>query len=211
MPHGGLMTEKLTVKQERVFNFIKKYKEESGYPPTVREITENLGLSGPNSAKKFLDILERKGWIRKTAKSSRAIEILNEAKKVLPYMVPVVGSIQAGTPILAIENIEENIAIDPSLAGDKDTFFLKVRGNSMIDAHIMDGDLAMVRPQSTVEQGEIAAVLIGEEATIKYFFKEDGFIRLQPANPRMEPILINDHKEHVKIIGKITGIVRRMD
>jgi len=167
------MTEKLTVKQERVFNFTRKYKEESGYPPTVREITENLGLSGPNSAKKFLDILERKGWIKKTAKSSRAIEILNEAKKVLPYMVPVVGNIQAGTPILAIENIEENIALDPSLARDKDTFFLKVKGNSMIDAHIMDGDLAMVRPQSTVEQGEIAAVLIGEEATIKYFFKED--------------------------------------
>jgi repressor LexA len=205
------MTEKLTVKQERVFNFIRKYKEESGYPPTVREITENLGLSGPNSAKKFLDILERKGWIKKTAKSSRAIEILSEAKKVLPYMVPVVGNIQAGAPILAIENIEENIAIDPSLAGDKDTFFLKVQGNSMIDAHIMDGDLAMVRPQNTVEQGEIAAVLIGEEATVKYFFKEEEFIRLQPANLEMEPILIREDKKHVKIIGKITGIVRKMD
>ncbi len=205
------MTEKLTEKQARVFNFIVKYKEESGYPPTVREITQNLGLSGPNSAKKFLDILERKGWIKKTARSSRAIEILNEAKKVLPYMVPVVGNIQAGIPILAIENIEENIALDPSLAGDKDTFFLKVRGNSMIDAHIMDGDLAMIRPQSTVEQGEIAAVLIGEEATIKYFFKEEEFIRLQPANPDMEPILIREDKEHVKIIGKITGLVRKMD
>jgi repressor LexA len=205
------MAEKLTEKQARVFKFIRKYKEESGYPPTVREITENLGLSGPNSAKKFLDILERKGWIKKTAKSSRAIEILSEAKKVLPYMVPVVGNIQAGAPILAIENIEENIAIDPSLAGDKDTFFLKVQGNSMIDAHIMDGDLAMVRPQSTVEQGEIAAVLIGEEATIKYFFKENEFIRIQPANPRMEPILIQEDKEQVKIIGKITGIVRKMD
>jgi repressor LexA len=205
------MTEKLTVKQERVFNFIRKYKEKSGYPPTVREITKNLELSGPNSAKKFLDILERKGWIKKTAKSSRAIEILTEEKEVLPYMIPVVGRIQAGTPILAIENIEENIALDPSLAGDKDTFFLKVQGNSMIDAHIMDGDLAMVRPQSTVEQGEIAAVLIGEEATVKYFFKEETFIRLQPANPGMEPILISKDKEHVKIIGKITGIIRKMD
>ena len=205
------MTEKLTVKQERVFNFIRKYKEERGYPPTVREITENLGLSGPNSAKKFLDILERKGWIKKTAKSSRAIEILSEEKKVQPYMIPVVGNIQAGAPILAIENIEEHIAIDPSLAGGKDAFFLKVQGSSMIDAHIMDGDLAMVRPQSTVEQGEIAAVLIGEEATIKYFFKEYTFIRLQPANPRMEPIFINEDNEDVKIIGKITGIVRKMD
>ena len=205
------MTKNLTIKQERVFNFIKKYKQESGYPPTVREITEYLGLSGPNSAKKFLDILERKGWIKKTAKSSRAIEILNEEKRVLPYMVPVVGSIQAGTPILAIENIEESIALDPSLGGDQHTFFLKVRGNSMIDAHIMDGDLALVRPQSTVEQGEIAAVLVREEATIKYFFKEKEFIRLQPANANMEPILIREDKEHVKIIGKIKGIVRKMN
>jgi len=205
------MAEKLTVKQERVFDFIIKYKEKAGYPPTVREITENLGLAGPNSAKKFLDLLERKGWIRKTAKSSRAIEILNDPQKVLPYRIPVVGNIQAGTPILAIENIEENIAVDPSLVRDKDTFFLKVKGNSMIEAHIMDGDLAMVRPQHTVEQGEIAAVLIGEEATIKYFFKEDGIIRLQPANPEMKPILIKEGEQAITIIGKITGIVRKMD
>ena len=205
------MAEKLTFKQERVFNFIKKYKAHTGYPPTVREITENLGLSGPNSAKKFLDILERKGFIRKTAKSSRAIEILSEAQKILPDMIPVVGNIQAGTPILAIENIEENIAMDSSLIRDKDTFFLKVRGNSMIDAHIMDGDLAMIRPQNTVEQGEIAAVLIGEEATIKYFFKEDKTIRLQPANPEMNPILIGENEEDIKIIGKITGIVRKIN
>ena len=126
-------------------------------------------------------------------------------------MIPVVGNIQAGTPILAIENIEENIAMDSSLIRDKDTFFLKVRGNSMIDAHIMDGDLAMIRPQNTVEQGEIAAVLIGEEATIKYFFKEDKTIRLQPANPEMNPILIGENEEAIKIIGKITGIVRKIN
>ena len=204
------MADKLTLKQERVFNFIIKYKAQTGYPPTVREITENLGLSGPNSAKKFLDLLERKGWIRKTAKSSRAIEILGD-NKTLPYMIPVVGNIQAGTPILAIENIEENISIDPSLVKDKESFFLKVRGNSMIEAHIMDGDLAMVRPQNTVEQGEIAAILIGEEATIKYFFKEEENIRLQPANPEMDPILIKADEESIKIIGKITGIVRKMD
>ncbi len=130
------MEEKLTVKQERVFNFIKKYKGQNGYPPTVREITKDLELSGPNSAKKFLDILARKGWIRKTAKSSRAIEILKETQNPLPCMIPLVGNIQAGAPILAIENIEENIAIDPSLVRDKDTFFLRVRGNSMIAAKI---------------------------------------------------------------------------
>lgn len=205
------MAEKLTQKQERVFLFIQKYLEKWGYPPTVREITENLGLAGPNSAKKFLDLLERKGWIRRTAKSSRAIEMLEHTRSPRPIRIPLVGNIQAGTPILAVENIEEDIAVDPRLVRDKDAFFLRVRGNSMIEAHIMDGDLALVRPQEAVEQGEIAAVLIGEEATIKYFFREADGIRLQPANPEMDPILVSEDREDVSVIGKITGIVRRMD
>jgi len=205
------MAEKLTPKQERVFVFVQKYREKWGYPPTVREITENLGLAGPNSAKKFLDLLERKGWIRRTAKSSRAIEILDKTQGPEPVRIPLVGNIQAGTPILAIENIEENIAVDPRLVKDKAAFFLRVRGNSMIEAHIMDGDLALVRPQETVEQGEIAAVRIGDEATIKYFFKEENEIRLVPANPEMYPIRIRENREDVRVIGKITGIVRRMD
>lgn len=205
------MKKKLTEKQERVLNFIKKHIHEAGYPPTVREIAEKLGMAGPNSAKKFLDILERKGCIRRTAKSSRAIELLEEKKWIFPRMLPVVGSIRAGTPLLAVENIEERIAVDPSLARSDDMFLLRVQGDSMIDAHITDGDLALIRPQPIVEQGEIAAVLIGDEATIKYFFRETESIRLQPANASIDPIVIHETREQIKVIGKVVGIIRNME
>lgn len=205
------MERKLTVKQERVLNFLGKYMRDFGYPPTVREIAEKLGLAGPNSAKKFLDILERKGCIRKAAKSSRAIELLDEKKGVFMRMLPVVGKIRAGTPLLAVENIEERIAVDSSIARDEDMFLLRVEGDSMIDAHIVDGDLAMIRPQERVEQGEIAAVLIGHEATIKYFFREKDSIRLQPANPAINPVFIGEGKDEVRIIGKVVGIIRNME
>jgi len=126
-------------------------------------------------------------------------------------MLPVVGNIRAGTPLLAVENIEGNIAVDSSLARNEEMFFLRVQGQSMIDAHIMEGDLALIRPQETVEQGEIAAALIGDEATIKYFFKENNSIRLQPANPAMDPIIIHDTNEEVKVIGKVVGIIRDIE
>jgi repressor LexA len=202
---------KITKKQERVLNFLKKFILDTGYPPTVREISESLGLAGPNSAKKFLDILERKGCIRRAAKSSRAIELLDEAKGVFARMIPIVGNIRAGTPLLAVENIGGSIAVDSSMARKEDMFFVRVQGQSMLDAHIMEGDLALIRPQENVEQGEIAAVLIGDEATIKYFFMENNSIRLQPANPAMDPIIIHDTNEEVKVIGKVVGIVRDME
>ena len=205
------MKKKLTEKQERVLNFIKKHIHEAGYPPTVREIAEKLGMAGPNSAKKFLDILERKGCIRRTAKSSRAIELLEEKKWIFTRMLPVVGSIRAGTPLLAVENIEERIAVDPSLARSDDMFLLRVQGDSMIDAHITDGDLALIRPQPIVEQGEIAAVLIGDEATIKYFFRETESIRLQPANASIDPVVVHETREQIKVIGKVVGIIRNME
>jgi len=201
----------ITKKQERVLNFLKKFILDTGYPPTVREISESLGLAGPNSAKKFLDILERKGCIRRAAKSSRAIELLDEAKGAFARMIPIVGNIRAGTPLLAVENIGGSIAVDSSMARKEDMFFVRVQGQSMLDAHIMEGDLALIRPQETVEQGEIAAVLIGDEATIKYFFRENNSIRLQPANPAMDPIIIHDTNEEVKVIGKVVGIVRDME
>jgi len=206
------MNERLTFKQQRVLDFIKKHIHDSGYPPTVREIAGRLGLAGPNSAKKFLDILERKGWLRRKAGSSRAIELRDAEKKVFTRMVPIVGTVRAGTPVLAVEHIEGRIAVDGALARSDDMFFLRVRGDSMIDAHIMDGDLALIHPQSRVEQGEIAAVLVGDEATIKYFFKEQHAIRLQPANAAMKPLRIAaGGKDTVRIIGKVAGIVRRME
>jgi len=206
------MDARLTLKQQRVLDFIKKHIHDSGYPPTVREIAERLGLAGPNSAKKFLDILERKGFLRRKAGISRAIELLDVEKKVFTRMVPIVGTVRAGVPVLAVQQIEGRIAVDAALARTDDMFFLRVRGDSMIDAHILDGDLALIRPQSRVEQGEIAAVLVGDEATIKYFFKEQHAIRLQPANAAMKPLRIAaGGKDTVRIIGKVAGIVRRME
>jgi repressor LexA len=203
--------EKLSLKQHRVLEFIKKHIRDCGYPPTVREIADRLGLAGPHSAKKFLDILERKGYVRRLARSSRAIELLDERKGIFTRVLPVVGSIRAGAPLLAVENIRDRVAVDASLAPADGMFLLEVEGDSMLDAHILDGDLALIRPQQAVEQGQIAAVRIGDEATIKYFFRERHCIRLQPAHPAMPPILIPEGRAEVQIIGKVVGIIRRME
>lgn len=202
------MKEKLSRKQERVFSFLMEYLRERGYPPTVREIVDNLGLAGPNSAKKFLDILERKGYIRRSPGSSRAIEIFGYSlPSARTRMVPVVGRIAAGRPVLAIENIEGRVALDRSLARWKEVFLLRVQGDSMIDAHIQDNDLALVRPQPLVENGEVAAVLIGEEATVKRFFRRKNRVVLRPENAAMKPFVIKEGE--VRVIGKVVGVIRR--
>ncbi len=202
------MKEKLTIKQERVFSFLPEYLKKKGYPPTVREIAEHLSLAGPNAAKKFLDILERKGYINRSPGNSRAIEIVQHSlPAVKTRMVPVVGRIAAGRPVLAVENIEDNIALDKSIARGKDVFILRVKGDSMIDAHIQDNDLVLIKPQPVADNGEIAAVVIGEEATIKRFIKRKDHIVLKPANASMEPIVIK--KDEVRIIGKVVGVIRQ--
>jgi repressor LexA len=207
-----LPMESLSAKQQRVLDFIKGHLLQAGYPPTVREIAEKLGLAGPNSAKKFLDILERKGFIRRAPGCSRAIEILEAVRASALRSLPVVGAIRAGEPVLAFENIEEHVAVDPSFARGDGLFFLRVKGDSMIEAHVMDGDLALIRPQPEVASGDIAAVLIGSEATLKYFHKEKNAIRLQPANPAYEPIVIKQKDAaQVRIIGKVVGVMRKME
>lgn len=205
------MFTRLTAKQQRVFDFIRKHVLENGYPPTVREIAAGLKLSGPNSAKKFLDILQRKGVIRRRPGISRGIELREDTRHTTVRLVPIVGTIRAGEPLLAVEHIEGTIAVDGSFARSDGMFFLRVQGDSMIDAHIQDGDLALIRPQNRVEQGEIAAVLVGEEATIKYVFRERNALRLQPANAAMEPILVPAGSRDVRIIGKLVGIYRNLD
>jgi repressor LexA len=203
--------EKLSSKQEQVLSFLKKHVQDCGYPPTVREIAASLGMAGPHGAKKILDILERKGYIRKTAHGSRAIDIVGSRAASPVLTVPIVGTIRAGTPLLAVENIEGSVAIDPMLARGEGLFALRVQGNSMIEASILDGDLALIRPQARVEQGEIAAVIINDEATIKYFFREKASIRLQPANARMKPIVIREGQAEVMLAGKVIAIIRRME
>ena len=201
----------LTFKQERVLSFLNDYLSRHGYPPTVREITTHLNMAGPHSAKRFLDMLEKKGYIRRVAKSSRAIEIIGAPSPAPVRMVPIIGRVQAGTPLLALENIEGNLALDRSLARWKDVFLLRVIGESMVEAHIEDGDLALVKPQPIVLNGEIAVILLHDEATIKRFFKEKDTIRLEPANASMKPIIIKEGTEEVSIVGKVVAILRSIE
>jgi repressor LexA len=208
------MTNKkeLTPTQERVFSFLKDYLGEKGFPPTLREIASHFGLKGPKGPQKTLNILERKGYIRKIPGGSRAIEILGLPPIHLSQIlsIPIIGRVQAGEPILAIENIEGYINLDRNLVSSSDVFLLRVQGDSMIDAHIQEGDFALVKPQPTAENGEIVVALIEDEATIKRIFQKRDLIRLEPANPRMEPIIVKKGGKKVTIVGKVVGIFRKI-
>ena len=218
--------EELTPTQEKVFNFLNDYLREKGFPPTLREIASHFGLRGPKAPQKTLNILERKKYIRKVPGGSRAIEIIGSMvgrRGGLPYKVgfvesatgptfpiPIVGRVRAGEPILAIENIEGYIHLDRNLVSSEDVFLLRVQGDSMIEAHIQDGDFALVKPQPNAENGEIVVALIEDEATIKRIFKKRDLIRLEPANPTMEPIVVKKGEKKVTIVGKVVGIFRKL-
>jgi len=210
--------KKLTSTQEKVLNFLKSYLQEKGFPPTLREIASHFGLRGPKAPQKTLQILEKKGYIRRVPGGSRAIEMLNYVDRDgrhggLPYAtlsIPIVGRVRAGEPILAVENIERYINLDRSLVSSDDVFLLRVQGDSMIDAHIQDGDFALVKPQPNAENGEIVVALIEDEATIKRIFKKRDLIRLEPANPNMEPIIVRKGEKRVTIVGKVVGIFRKL-
>ena len=202
----------MTERQKEVFDFLKDFLRERGFPPTLREIASHFGLRGPKAPQKTLNILERKGYIRKVPGGSRAIEILSYPQFSLTHIlsVPIVGRVQAGEPILAIENIEGYINLDRSLVSSGDVFLLRVQGDSMIEAHIQDGDFALVKPQPNAENGEIVVALIEDEATIKRIFKKRDLIRLEPANPKMEPIVVKKGEKKVTIVGKVVGIFRKI-
>jgi len=224
----------LTSTQEKILNFLRNFLLEKGFPPTLREIASYFGLKGPKGPQKTLHILERKGYIRRTPGGSRAIEILKPqigrlrtamvqgrrsgllyekivgSASVPTISLPIVGRVTAGDPILAIENIEGYVNFDRNLVSSEDVFLLRVKGDSMIDAHIQDGDFALVKPQKDAENGEIVVALIDDEATIKRIFKKRNLIRLEPANPNMEPIVIKKGEKKVTIVGKVIGIFRKM-
>jgi repressor LexA len=191
---------------------LKDYLGEKGFPPTLREIASHFGLRGPRAPQKTLNILARKGYIRKTPGGSRAIEILGltpvRLTQILP--IPIIGRVQAGEPILAVENIEGYINLDRNLVSSEDVFLLRVQGDSMIDAHIQDGDFALVKPQPNAENGEIVVALIEDEATIKRIFQKRDLIRLEPANPKMEPIVVKKGEKKITIVGKVVGIFRKL-
>jgi len=206
------MKNELTIKQKKVLHFLKNHLQEKGFPPTLREIASHFGLRGPKAPQKTLQTLEKKGYIRRVPGGSRAIEMLIPplVHKSQILSLPMVGRVRAGEPILAIENIEGYINLDQSLVSSDDVFLLRVQGDSMIDAHIQNGDFALVKPQPNAENGEIVVALVDDEATIKRIFKKRDLIRLEPANPNMEPIIVKKGERRVTIVGKVVGIFRKL-
>ncbi|MGE5561280.1 MAG: transcriptional repressor LexA [Chloroflexota bacterium] len=204
------MTDGLTERQREILDFIKRELRTKGYPPSVREIGEAIGLSSSSTVHGHLARLEEKGLIRRDPTKPRAIEV-HDYDHAIPYAgrvinVPVVGRVTAGQPILAVENIEETFPLPIEFARDDNTFLLVVRGESMIEAGIFDGDYVLVRQQEHAQNGDIVVAMIEDEATVKRFFREDGHFRLQPENRYMDPIIVDD----VRILGKVMGLFRRM-
>lgn len=201
------MRRNLTEKQERIFNFIKGTIKESGFPPTVREIGDwcNITVKG---AYDHLKAIEKKGYIKCGQNKSRAIELLvNREEFELPdaINIPLLGRIAAGSPILANENIEDSLSFPKSMFKSGEHFALRVKGDSMIDAGIADGDIAIIKKQKTANNGEIVAALIDDEATLKTFKKQKGKIKLIAENPAYQPIILNN----VDILGKLAAVFRR--
>jgi repressor LexA len=206
----------LTERQGEILKFIILNKEKFGYPPSIPEIQRKFSFKSPNAVQDHLEALERKGYIFRRAHTARGIEILvhatlNENNKNNAIEIPIVGEISAGRPILAQENIEGTIVVDKSIIKNSNGIFaLRVKGDSMINAGILNGDYVIVSQQPDAEQGDIIVALIEDEATIKRFYKEKNRIRLQPENDTMEPIIIKPNENHVRIIGKIKGVIRKI-
>ena len=193
-------------KQNEVYNFIKLQIKEKGYPPSVREICKAVGLSSTSSVHFHLKRLEKEGLIKRDSSKTRAIEIVGPTSKKEVINVPIVGTITAGNPILAIENIEDVFPLPIDyVKNTKDLFMLKVSGESMIEAGILDGDLAIIEKTDSANNGDIVVALIDNEATLKRFFKESSYIRLQPENKSMKPIILED----CKVLGRLVGIYRK--
>ena len=208
----------LTTRQQEIWQFLAEYVDAHGYPPTVREIGEAVGLASPSTVHAHLANLERAGLLKRDPTKPRAIELVGRKRQEAPQraassapILPLVGQIAAGGPLLAEESIEDEIAVPEPLGRDAD-FLLRVKGDSMIEAGILDGDIVVVRKQSDARAGEIVVALVGDddsadEATVKTFHRErDGRIRLQPENATLEPLF----PEHVEILGKVTGVFRSL-
>ncbi len=200
---------KLTTRQQEIYEFIREYSAAHGYPPTVRDIGKAVGLASSSTVHAHLANLEKAGLLRRDPTKPRAIELLDRAVDAVRSAVrapglPLIGHVAAGQPILAEENVEEYVQV-PQLAGGEDgEYVLRVRGESMKNAGILDGDFVVVRPQQTGRDGEIVVAMVEEEATVKRFFREADHIRLEPENETMEPIRSRD----VQVIGRVVGVFR---
>jgi repressor LexA len=211
----------LTKRQQEIFDFIKRYSAKYGYPPTVRDIGKAVGLASSSTVHAHLANLERLGLLRRDPTKPRAIELLDRVRgdvggavetvaenvrSLVRPGLPLVGQVAAGQPILAEENIEDYVQVPPIAGGEEGEYVLRVRGESMKDVGILEGDYVVVRPQETATDGEIVVALVGEEATVKRFFRESDHVRLQPENASMEPIRSKD----VRVLGRVVGLFRNV-
>jgi repressor LexA len=206
----------LTGRQQEIWDYLVQYVDEHGYPPTVREIGDAVGLASPSTVHAHLANLERAGYLRRDPTKPRALELRRETRPEAAAdadvrRLPLVGQIAAGGPLLAEQNVEDYLAVPEPLSRGGDEFLLRVKGDSMIQAGILDGDFVVVRRQQTAQNGDIVAALAGEdeaadEATVKRFFRDGGRVRLQPENDALEPI----YAAHVQILGKVIGVFRAL-
>jgi repressor LexA len=199
----------LTKRQREIFDFIKSYSGQHGYPPTVRDIGKAIGLTSSSTVHAHLANLEKLGLLRRDPTKPRALELLGEAaKKVVPGPsgLPLVGRVAAGSPILAEENVEEYVEVPQLAGGAEGEYVLRVRGDSMKNAGILDGDFVVVHKQDTANNADIVVALVGDEATVKRYFRESDHIRLQPENETMEPIRTRE----AAIMGRVVGVFRRV-
>jgi repressor LexA len=203
----------LTKRQQEIFDFIRKYSAKYGYPPTVRDIGKAVGLASSSTVHAHLSNLEKVGLLRRDPSKPRAIELLDRAVGsavesvrgiVRSDGIPVLGTVAAGAPILAEENIEDYVSVPSVAGGDEGEFVLRVRGDSMKDAGILEGDMVVVHTQETARDGDVVVALLGEEATVKRFYREPDHIRLQPENAAMEPI----RSKEVRVLGRVVGLLR---
>ena len=206
------MTEQATTeRQQRILEVIREFTAERGYPPSVREIGERVGLSSSSTVQSHLKTLERRGLLRRDPTKPRALVPAegrpgNGERDRRVAHVPVVGKVAAGVPITAVENIEDTFALPSGFVRDPNAFILRVSGDSMIDAAILDGDLIVVRPSPDAKNGEIVVAMVDGEATVKRFYREAGRIRLQPENPTLTPIYADD----VTIVGRVEAVIRKL-
>jgi repressor LexA len=202
----------LTGRQQEIWDYLVDYVDQHGYPPTVREIGEAVGLASPSTVHAHLANLERAGLLKRDPTKPRALELVGRERSEAPASnverLPLVGQIAAGGPLLADQNVEDHLAVPETLRGD---FLLRVKGESMINAGILDGDIVVVQRTQDARNGEIVVALAGDdesadEATVKTFFRESGRVRLQPENDALEPI----YAPHVQILGRVTGVFRQL-
>lgn len=204
------MRDKLTERQQQLLSYIEHEVNSTGVPPSIRQIGTALGISSTNGVRWHLRTLEKKGYIQRTLRTSRGITTLNRSRRSVPAAasnsttIPILGRVTAGKPILAVENREGSLTVDTSFVKGSDVFALRVEGDSMIGAGILDGDLVVVRPQQGAQNGDIVVALIEDEVTVKRLYREANGIRLQPENPRLSPLFVPD----VQICGKVIALIR---